>query len=79
MCCIKNQVKVHIVHIFHIYFTDTLYPPPPHFYFNNNKYYNIIFIIIGKKSVCLEGVYVENVEYVYYVYHVFFSEKCLEV
>ena len=27
----------------------------------------------------LEGVYVENVEYVYYVYQVSFSEKCLEI
>ena len=51
MYCIKTQEKVHIVHIFHIYFTDTLYPLSPLFYFNNNKYYNIIFIIIGKKSV----------------------------
>ena len=51
MCCIENQEKVHIVHIFHIYFTDTLYSLPPHFYFNNNIYYKIIYIIIGKKSV----------------------------
>ena len=79
MCCIKNQVKVHIVHIFHIYFTDTLYPFPPHFYFNNNKYYKYNIYYYWEEERVLEGVYVENVEYVYYVYLVSFSGKCLEV
>ena len=49
MCCIKNQVKVHI---FHIYFTDTLYPLPLTFTSIIINIINIIFIIIGKKSVC---------------------------
>ena len=79
MCCIKNQVKVHIVHIFHIYFTDTQYPLSPHFYFNNNKYYKYNIYYYWEEERVLEGVYVENVEYVYYVYLVSFSEKCLEV
>ena len=75
MRCIKSQVKVHIVHIFHIYFTDTLYPLPPHFYFNNNKYYKYNIYYYWEEERVLEGVYVENVEYVYYVYLVFFRRN----
>ena len=74
MCCIKNEEKVHIVHIFHIYFSDTLYPLPPHFYFNNNKYYKNNIYYYWEEERVSEGVYVENVEYVYYVYLVFFGE-----
>ena len=64
-------MKVHTVHIVHIFFTDTLSLFLPRFHFNNNIYNiinYIIYIIIGGEDSIFRGVCVEYGEYVYYVY-----------
>ena len=74
----KSRKSTHSTHIPHIFYRHPI-SPSPSFYFNNNKYYKYNIYYYWEEERASEGVYVENVEYVYYVYQVYFSEKCLEV